>query len=75
MVLRSGAGADCGIRKTSAEHSIRRDDGNRLLHLASAIKETNFSRSKSTSGQAGNTAVQVWTVEEGFGIGGEFRQN
>ena len=55
-------------------HSIRRDDGNRLLHLASAIKETIFPRSISTSGQAGNTAVQVWTVEEGFGIGGKFRQ-
>jgi hypothetical protein len=42
--------------------------------FASGIKKTNFSRSKSPSGQAGNTAVQVWTVEEGFGIGGKFRQ-
>jgi len=27
-----------------------------------------------TSGQARNTTVQVWTVEEGFGIGRLFRQ-
>src|SRR5438094_10370074 len=27
-----------------------------------------------TSGQAGNTTLQVWTVGEGFGIGSEFRQ-
>jgi hypothetical protein len=57
------------------QHSIRRHEGNRLLHLASAINEANFPRSKSISGQAGNTAVQVWTIGEGFGIGGEFRQN
>ena len=42
--------------------------------FASGIKKAIFPGSKSPSGQAGNTAVQVWTVEEGFGIGGKFRQ-
>jgi hypothetical protein len=48
-------------------------ESDRFLQVASRIKGTNFSRSKSTSGHA-RTAVQVWTVEEGVGIGSEFRQ-
>jgi hypothetical protein len=46
----------------------------RRFGLASGTKKMNFSKWKSASGQAGKTTVQVWTVEEGFGIGGEFRQ-
>ena len=47
-------------------------ESNHLLQVASRIKKANFFRWKSSSGQA-RTTVQVWTVEEGFGIGNEFR--
>ena len=57
-------------QRLSVRASGRLAESNRLLQVTRWI---HFSRSNTTFWKA-RTAVQVWTIEEGFGIGSEFRQ-
>ena len=58
------------VNAASVRASLRKEGRGALLTFFTKTGlNTDF-----TSGQALNTTVQVWTVEEGFGIGSEFRQ-